>query len=266
MREPERPVLIAGPVAAAAALTGNTIASSLPPSARWSRTNHAGRRVTLIEGPVAVLAVLVGAATGGETAPFGAVAVAVAGSGLVGAYDDLYGTAEARGFRGHLRALARGQLTSGMVKIGGIGLAGLVASRLLGRRSAAALALDAGLIAGAANLINLFDLRPGRAAKVVVGLGAPLLSAGSAPLVGAALGSLPADLGERGMLGDCGANALGAGLGTVAAAALPSTKLRLGLLAGIAVLTATSERVSFSAVIDRNAPLRWLDHLGRRSR
>ena len=73
---------------------------------------------------------------------------------------------------------------------------------------------------------------------------------------------LPEDLGERAMLGDCGANALGAMLGA-SAAGLPRPA-RIALLAGIAGLTAASEKVSFTKVIERTPALRWLDMLGRR--
>ena len=65
------------------------------------------------------------------------------------------------------------------------------------------------------------------------------------------------------MLGDAGANALGAMLGTAAAIALPRTA-RVAVLAAIAGLTAASEAVSFTKVIERTPPLRWLDMLGRR--
>ena len=64
------------------------------------------------------------------------------------------------------------------------------------------------------------------------------------------------------MLGDAGANALGAMLG--ASAAGLSRPTRIVLLAGIAGLTAASEKVSFTKVIERTPALRWLDLLGRR--
>jgi hypothetical protein len=64
------------------------------------------------------------------------------------------------------------------------------------------------------------------------------------------------------MLGDAGANALGALLG--ASAAGLSRPARIALLAGIAGLTAASEKVSFTKVIARTPALNWLDMLGRR--
>ena len=53
------------------------------------------------------------------------------------------------------------------------------------------------------------------------------------------------------MLGDAGANALGAMLGAAAARSLPR-RARLGLLAGIVALTVASEKVSFTKVIERH--------------
>jgi UDP-GlcNAc:undecaprenyl-phosphate GlcNAc-1-phosphate transferase len=65
------------------------------------------------------------------------------------------------------------------------------------------------------------------------------------------------------MLGDAGANALGAMLGTAAATSL-SRPARLAALALVTGLTAASEVVSFTRVIERTGPLRRLDMLGRR--
>ena len=81
--------------------------------------------------------------------------------------------------------------------------------------------------------------------------------------VGAAAALLPADLEEQVMLGDSGANAIGALLG-VGLAARAGTAGRAGLLAALAGMTLASERVSFSAVIDATPPLRRVDQLGRR--
>jgi hypothetical protein len=81
--------------------------------------------------------------------------------------------------------------------------------------------------------------------------------------LGATLGMLPADLAERVMLGDCGANALGALLG-LRLAALPHRGARGAALAAVVGLTLASEKVSFTQVIEATPGLRELDRLGRR--
>jgi UDP-N-acetylmuramyl pentapeptide phosphotransferase/UDP-N-acetylglucosamine-1-phosphate transferase len=279
-------------------------------SSTWVRTNYRGRSVSLAGG-AALAGAAATTAAAGAPGPAAAAAVLAAGlgAGAAGFYDDLVdGRPEhrAKGFHGHLVALRRGQVTSGVVKLAGIAAAGLVAAAALpprarpaarlpsvtlasGRGDSAAtpgrswtsrathratrqrhsmidVIVGAGVIAGAANLLNLLDLRPGRALKVGLLVAAPLaagraggLAAGPA---GAAAALLPEDLAEQTMLGDCGANALGAVLG----AALVAGTGRVGrgfALAVIAGLTAASERVSFTQVIARTPGLRELDQLGR---
>jgi hypothetical protein len=240
----------------------------------WSRTNHRGEPVTLLEGPAVAAGAIAGVlaqaaltpAASGSAGQRRAAAMIAGGAAAAafGAYDDLAGSGDRRGFRGHLGALRHGEVTTGAVKLGGIGAAGLASAVLTGG-SPADVVINAGLVAGGANLLNLFDLRPGRAIKVAAASGALLGAAGqegvAAPL-GAALALLPEDLGERAMLGDAGANALGALLG--ASAAGLSRPARIALLAGIAGLTAASEKVSFTKVIARTPALNWLDMLGRR--
>ena len=191
--------------------------------------------------------------------------MAVAGGGALGfgVLDDLAGSGKRRGLKGHLGALAHGEVTTGSVKLAGLAATGLAGGLLLGGKRSDVL-INAGLIAGGANLLNLFDLRPGRAVKVAAlsagliaagGAGGPDRSAGlaavAAPL-GAGLALLPEDLAERAMLGDAGANALGAMLGAAAAGSLPRSA-RAGLLAGIVALTVASEKVSFTKVIEADA-------------
>jgi hypothetical protein len=84
----------------------------------------------------------------------------------------------------------------------------------------------------------------------------------TAPGLAAAVALLRADLREKVMLGDGGANALGAALGVAAAAGAPRRSLAVHL-AVLSALTLASERVSFSAVIARTPGLRELDALGR---
>ncbi len=264
-------------VAAGAARAAYALLTARPPGGdeTWTRTNHRGEPLTLLEGPAVAAGVVAGAAIapGTPARARAAAALAAAGAAAFGGYDDLAGSGDRRGFRGHLGALAHGELTTGAVKIGGIGATGLAAAAVLGGPPVDVV-VNAGLVAGSANLLNLFDLRPGRAIKVALAAAALLGAAApaSAPAdtaacavapAGAAAALLPEDLGERAMLGDAGANALGAALGAAAAARLPRGT-RLALLAGIAGLTAASEVVSFTKVIERTPPLRWLDMLGRK--
>jgi UDP-N-acetylmuramyl pentapeptide phosphotransferase/UDP-N-acetylglucosamine-1-phosphate transferase len=229
--------------------------------------------VNLAGGPALAISASVTSAAGSRDART-AAAVLVAGlaSGAVGAYDDVVGARlehNAKGFRGHLGALRQGRVTSGLVKIAGVGAAGFVAAALLpGKRAKVTeTLLGAGVIAGSANLFNLLDLRPGRALKAGIMVGTPLATGGTGGMVagplGAAAGSLPPDLDEETMLGDCGANALGALLGT-AYSARTGVFGKLVALAVIGGLTAASEKVSFTKVIERTPVLKAIDGLGRR--
>lgn len=189
----------------------------------------------------------------------------------LGFLDDFAGDGRSKGFRGHLGALRRGEVTTGAVKaFGGLGLAFAV-SLWWERGFPPTAVLDALVIALAANFVNLLDLRPGRAAKAFLLLWLPAAAAArnseylpvSAAVAAATVAWLPADLGERGTLGDSGANMLGAvlGAGVVAASGIPA---RLAVLAVLLAVTLASERVSFTRVIEQTRPLRWLDGLGRR--
>jgi UDP-GlcNAc:undecaprenyl-phosphate/decaprenyl-phosphate GlcNAc-1-phosphate transferase len=286
-------------IAAAAARGAYAVLRRYPPAGEktWSRTNHRGEPVTLLEGPAvtagAVSAQVIGAVVAAGLAarpvrnpgqpergrPFADPAALAGLGGLAfGVLDDLRGSGKRRGLRGHLGALAHGEVTTGAVKLGGLAATGLAAALLEGG-GPADVAINAGLVAGGANLLNLFDLRPGRAIKVAAGSAGLIATVGAlagrdetgragglaavAAPVGAALALAGEDLGERAMLGDAGANALGAMLGAAAARALPRGA-RAGLLAGIITLTVASERVSFTRVIAATPPLHWLDMLGRR--
>jgi len=202
----------------------------------------------------------------------GAAAVGLAA--LVGLVDDQFGSASAKGLKGHLDQLRHGRVTTGSLKIAGLTLGALVAATgesqkvpAAGRaRWVATLAANTVLMAGLANLINLLDLRPGRALKAaVLPAGAALAGDGRQLAVSTLTGiaaALPGDLAERAMLGDCGAGALGASVGVAAMRSWP-TWLKLPAVAGLVGLTLASEKVSFSAVIDRTDWLRRLDQVGR---
>jgi len=253
--------LRAAATAAAVGIATHTLLRRQPPGGvqRWQRTNFRGRTPTLLAGP----AVTIAAAT--ACLPSGPAALVTVACGGLGLYDDLAGDSHARGLRGHLAALQQRRVTTGMVKLAGLVLAGAAMS-LMDRRRGVDVAVDTLLVAGTANLVNLFDLRPGRALKVVAITGIPLATRGATTAgaaIGAALAVLPADLAEDVMIGDCGANALGALLGWSGAHALGRCG-RIAASAGVVGLTLASERVSFTEVIAGNRWLAAVDAFGRR--
>lgn len=293
-------------------------------ASQWERTNFHGVTVSLrggvaMAGAAVASAAVASALSDQPRAALGGL-VASLGGGLAGYIDDVDqgahdGGKVAKGLKGHLGALAHGQVTTGVIKIAGIGASALAASALVGSKAtsvsgkAADLALNTVLIAGTANLANLLDLRPGRALKATVLVATPLsyfsCAAAKAPawetsgaasasvasgasgaasatpaapasasgasaqrllasgLNAAAITALVEDLQETTMLGDTGANAAGALLGT-SLAANDSWKLRLGTALGVVGLILASEKVSFSKVIAANPALNWLDQLWRR--
>jgi hypothetical protein len=192
------------------------------------------------------------------------------GFGLLGLLDDLGGAGQSGGFAAHLRALAEGRLTTGAIKLFGGAAVAVVVVATREPDSIGRVLADGALVALAANLGNLFDRAPGRTIKVtlvaflvlVLAVGAERGLVGVALAVGAGAGLLTADLGERLMLGDAGANVLGAvlGLGVVLAC---SPGVRTVVLVIVAALNLASEWVSFSRVIAAAPPLRAADRWGR---
>jgi UDP-GlcNAc:undecaprenyl-phosphate/decaprenyl-phosphate GlcNAc-1-phosphate transferase len=269
-----RRVLSAGVAAVAAQATYRSITGGASAQS-WERTNHRGDTVSLAEGPAVAVGSLAGlvVASGGVGRVAGVVGVA--GASALGALDDLTGATDVKGLRGHLGALRQGQVTTGTLKLFGLAATGLVAGALArrGRGGVVDAVLAGGVVAGSANLANLFDLRPGRASKVFLASSVPsVLVSSSYPgsfgdLVagpcGAAAALLGEDLGERSMLGDTGANAIGAAWGVGAASSMSRGALAT-TLATVVALTVASEKVSFSALIERTPALRHLDDLGRR--
>ena len=200
-------------------------------------TNYRGNRLPLVGALVALA---------GLAAPrrVGIAVTAVAAAGLA---DDLLAGAE-RGWREHLR----GRSTTGVLKLAVIPAAGLVSTR----------SVSGALLVGlSANALNLLDTRPGRALE---GFLAASIAAGrpAAPYAGMAVLLLPYDLKERVMLGDAGANALGAVVGLSLVAGLGSRGRWLAVV-GLAGLNALGDRASLGSMIERTPGLSWLDGLGR---
>lgn len=188
---------------------------------------------------------------------------------LIGFMDDAFGDRSAGGLRGHWRRLMEGDVTTGGLKaifgvVTAVAVAGIVSVSFW------QLLLNALIIALSANAINLFDLRPGRALKAFF-LGLAVLWAVNPrhaiwivawPPIVAVAAYAPEDLRGRAILGDAGANALGALIGVIAAVTLSGTfKAVLSLL--LVLLHIGTEHVSISGVIERVPLLRRFDEWGR---
>lgn len=247
------------------------------PLRSWDRPSFSGSPVNLSEGLVAAVGSLAGAACVGGPAATGAT-IAIGAGALAGYVDDQCEDrfpAKAKGLKGHLGALSQGKLTSGALKIGLIGVGSACGVAFLKRKGSRAAQMEVwieqtALVAGTANLVNLLDLRPGRALKACSILALPLVchqgatSALAASILTTSAVCAPQDLNRKGMLGDLGANAIGASLG-MALADLNSAKARRALLGAVVGLTLASERVSFSTVIEGNRVLKAIDDFGRRA-
>jgi hypothetical protein len=161
------------------------------------------------------------------------------------------------------------QLSTGVLKAAGsLGLA-LYAMSYAGLSTGRWLLASIVLVL-ATNVFNLLDLRPGRATKVFVLLGVGLTIGAASVRALWALGLFagPAliagiyDLRERAMLGDTGANLLGAlaGLWLVLTMSEAGQAVALAVLA---LVTVYGELRSISKLVERVPLLRELDSWGR---
>ncbi len=181
-------------------------------------------------------------------------AASAVGFCLLGFVDDRWGTPEFKGLRGHLRALFRGRITTGLFKaVGGLTIAAAVAMQFRTGVNVIAATL---VIALSANAFNLLDLRPLRALKAF--WTASLLCLFALPLahaltLGASLSYARAEGRRRVMLGDAGSNLLGALTGVTAVALLPNYGV-WALTALLTLLHLWAEKHSLTAWI---AQRRW---------
>jgi hypothetical protein len=247
------------------------------------RENYRGRRVAFPAGAVMVacsLVALVPLAILDDRADLDLLdpdlrrwAVYVLGVALLGLIDDALGRgtdAETpRGWRGHARAIAEGRFSTGAIKaVGALALAAYATSGL-GRQDFAYVA-DLALLLLTTNLFNLLDLRPGRVEKVFVALLAALCigawTVEPLELLGLFIGPVLVvaafTLRERAMLGDSGANLVGALAGVSLLVTLGETG-RYVALGVVVAFTVYGEFRSISRTIEGVPLLRSLDSLGR---
>lgn len=197
--------------------------------------------------------------------------ILILGFGILGFFDDIFGEKEIAGFRGHFRAFFQERrLTTGMIKAGG-GLVLALSVAVLTSKNIWDLIVSALIICLCANLFNLLDFRPGRALKYwllffiilfiftyqnnlwIIGF----------VFIGSALLLLMVDLAKRAMLGDIGANVIGAVIGFFMVVLTPMM-VKVIILAILVILNLITEKFSLNNIIEKFPPLRWFDYLGRR--
>ncbi len=206
----------------------------------------------------------------------------LSGTCAFGLFDDWVVGKSPKGFKGHFRELSHGVLTTGMLKFIGIGLLSLFSAISICDPTEpwfVVRIICAGLtIALLANLMNLFDLRPLRASKMyliflifcmvtlVLSKRISLDWLEILCMVLACIGPLIAtwhfDNIEIAMLGDAGANTMGALVGFIFSITLPIWLL-IPLTVVLLVVNLLSEKISFTKVIESIPVLRHLDYLFR---
>lgn len=240
---------------------------------RLERPNFRGAKIPAGFGFLTVLAAApIYAAmlvTGAPAVRIGAYLAAVVGFGVLGLLDDIHGTREVGGFRGHLSLLRKGKVSTGLMKAVGGGILGLCLGAAIAGFDPATGLLNGVLIGLSANTLNLLDLRPGRAVSCfwvgILAVAATHYRAQSdwwelIPVMIPAAWLTVLDRSARIMLGDAGSNVLGAVLGVALACSLdfPAKLLIVFFMVGVNVY---SEKYSISKLIEGNRLLRSVDRL-----
>ncbi|MGB9779425.1 UDP-N-acetylmuramyl pentapeptide phosphotransferase [Caldanaerobacter sp.] len=188
---------------------------------------------------------------------------------FLGFIDDIIGDTKVKGLKGHLSSLLKMKPTTGSLKaLGGLLIAAFVSCEIAGI-GLIELVIDSLIIALFTNLLNLFDLRPGRCAKVFLLLSVLFLLVGRGKpeflfiLFVIVLVYMPEDLKARVMMGDTGSNVLGMALG-ISSILLFDFYGKLAILLLLIMFHLFTERYSLTALIEKNKFLNYLDMLGRR--
>ena len=187
---------------------------------------------------------------------------------FAGALDDLIGNRNVSGLKGHFKSLFKGELTTGGFKALFGGFVGLVVSVCISS-SIVDIIVNTLIIALSTNLMNLFDLRPGRAIKAYLVIMIPIYitltgSTKVFPLLilPNVLAYFNTDLKARGMMGDTGSNVLGISIGVLMARGY-GIKVRLAWLVFLILMHLITEKFSLTKIIEKNKVLKFIDDLGR---
>lgn len=248
---------------------------SIVVDAGYLRANFRGAQIPTSLGVVifiscmAVLAVSIPFLTGSIQNRAVIFMLALSGYTCLGLMDDIWGCQRCKGLYGHIKSLFRGHLTTGSIKALAGGMLAVFIAAAGG--SWPLIPLNALILALSVNMINLLDLRPGRAAKGFLLIVLLLPAADphreelmfTALVAGSLLAYLPVDLRARAMMGDAGSNALGAVLG-LNAVWLFDTGTKVIYLTALVILHLLAEKRSLTGIIAANRVLDYLDRLGRK--
>ena len=187
---------------------------------------------------------------------------------FAGALDDLIGNRNVSGLKGHFKSLFKGELTTGGFKALFGGFVGLVVSVCISS-SIVDIIVNTLIIALSTNLMNLFDLRPGRAIKAYLVIMIPIYITLTGYTKVFPLLILPnvlayfnTDLKARGMMGDTGSNVLGISIGVLMALGY-GIKVRLAWLVFLILMHLITEKFSLTKIIEKIRVLKFIDNLGR---
>ena len=187
---------------------------------------------------------------------------------FAGILDDIIGNRDVSGLKGHFKSLLNGKLTTGGFKALFGGFVGLVVSVCISS-SIVDIIVNTLIIALSTNLMNLFDLRPGRAIKAYLVIMIPIYITLTGYIKALPLLILPnvlayfnTDLKARGMMGDTGSNVLGISIGVLMALGY-GIKVRVAWLVFLVLMHLITEKFSLTKIIEKNKVLKFIDDLGR---
>jgi UDP-N-acetylmuramyl pentapeptide phosphotransferase/UDP-N-acetylglucosamine-1-phosphate transferase len=191
---------------------------------------------------------------------------------FIGFIDDMLGTRDVLGLKGHFKSLLKGRLTTGALKA----MIGLLVAFIISFSCTSRITeiiVNTLIIALFTNFFNLLDLRPGRAIKVyIIAFFAVLVSLilthkaatiiPFIPLMGSVIGYMPYDLKAKSMMGDAGSNVLGMSTGILVVLSC-TWYVQLAVLAFLIGIHIYTEKYSLTVLIKNNRFLNFLDNLGR---
>jgi hypothetical protein len=188
---------------------------------------------------------------------------------FAGIIDDTVGNRNVSGLKGHFKSLFKGELTTGGFKALFGGFVGILVSVMISK-NIFDIIINTLVIALSTNLMNLLDLRPGRAIKgyLAIMIGIFVTSFASINtflqflIVPNVIAYFNSDLKAKSMMGDAGSNVLGISIGVLFVVGY-SFNVRVGWLLFLVLIHLITEKYSLTKIIEKVKILNFIDKLGR---